>query len=237
MRILVVDDSQLYLSLTKKYLEEMPNINEVILSSNPLDVVAIVEEEKIDIVILDVIMPGISGYEILKKLREDKKHNDIPIIMLTSLNDDESYKKCYDLGATDYINKPINEIEFRARLKVAIESKVSSNNLKELFQVAQQQNRELKEMNAKLNDTKFHLVQSEKMAAIGQLSAGIAHEINNPMGFVSSNFEILMKYFNRLSEYITFINKEYASSNITDGISCPVSINRMIEKYKNLKSI
>lgn len=235
MNILVVDDSLLYLSMVKKYLEEMPKVLKVILCEKPENAMEIIRDQSIDIIILDVIMPILSGFELLKLIRSDKQYDDIPIIMFTSLNDLESYRKGYDLGASDYINKPINIVEFHARLKVAIQSKVSSNNYKKLIEITRDQNLNLMEMNAKLTDTRFHLVQSEKMAAIGQLSAGIAHEINNPMGFVSSNFEVMQKYFLRMSEYIqsanaALLNTEYRIEEPENDFR-----NEMLEKYKKLK--
>jgi two-component system, NtrC family, sensor kinase len=206
MKILVLDDSQLYLSVTEKYLSSIEMISEIILCSNPENAKKIVDDQKVDIIIMDIVMPVMTGFDLLKIFRSDHKYDDIPIIMFTSLNDSESFQRCYELGASDYINKPINPIEFYARLKVAILSKQNSDNLKTLLSMLREQNEKLLEMNKRLEDAQFHLVQSEKMAAIGQLSAGIAHEINNPMGFVNSNFEILEKYFHRLSEYVSLVN-------------------------------
>lgn len=235
MKILVVDDSPFYLSMVSKYLGEISGVSEVFLSSNPHEVIDIIGTKNIDILIMDVIMPGISGFDLLKALRSDKRYDDIPIIMFTSLNDLESYKKCYELGATDFIGKPINIIEFNARLKVAIQSKRSSNDFKELIEITRNQNLNLMEMNAKLTDTKFHLVQSEKMAAIGNLAAGIAHEINNPMGFVSSNFEILQKYFARIQEYISFVNQVFAEVNFAESSAFSSLAEQSAEKYRQLK--
>jgi signal transduction histidine kinase len=235
MKILVVDDSPFYLSMVSKYLGEITGVSEVFLCSKPDEVIDIIDTKNIDIVIMDVVMPEISGFDLLKALRSDKRYDDMPIIMFTSLNDLENYKKCYELGATDFIGKPINIIEFNARLKVAIASKQSSNDYKELIEITRSQNLNLMEMNAKLSDTKFHLVQSEKMAAIGNLAAGIAHEINNPMGFVSSNFEILQKYFVRLLEYINFVKQ--ACSEIDLSADSPYSrlAEQAADKYKQLK--
>ena len=234
MKILVIDDSLLYLSMVNKYLNEIPKVSEVILCSNPNEVMGIVEMKNIDIIIMDVIMPGISGFELLESLRSEKRYDDIPIIMFTSLNDTENFKKCYELGASDFISKPINVTEFHARLKVAIQSKTSSNDYKRLIEITRQQNLNLMEINAKLTDAQFHLVQSEKMAAIGNLVAGIAHEINNPMGFVSSNFEILQKYFSRLFEYLNFIHEIYSNVNLEDSPYFALS-KEVLEKYKKLK--
>ncbi len=235
MKILVVDDSPFYLSMVNKYLNEIPQIKEIILCSKPEDVIPLIDDKGIDIVIMDVIMPEISGFDLLKMLRSNQQYDDIPIIMFTSLNDLESYRKRYELGASDFISKPINVIEFHARLKVAIQSKKSSNDYKSLIEVIRKQNVDLMETNAKLTDTKFHLVQSEKMAAIGNLAAGIAHEINNPMGFVNSNFELMQKYFARVSEYLHFLNAQY--EKIVPDPQNPYSgiCNEILEKYSKLK--
>ncbi len=235
MKILVVDDSFLYLSMVETYLHEIPQISEVILCGRSEEVLEVTASKEVDIIIMDIIMPGITGYDLLKILRSDNKFDDVPIIMFTSLNDLDSYKKCYELGASDFINKPINVIEFQSRLKVAIQSKTSSNNYKKLLEISRKQNFELMEMNAKLKDTQFHLVQSEKMAAIGNLVAGIAHEINNPMGFVSSNFEILQKYFSRLREFITYIKSCYDNTSLENKLPEEVLIDEIRQLYKKLK--
>lgn len=235
MNVLAVDDSQLNLAVVKNYLENIPDITRILLCQDPVQVKSMVEENDIDIMILDIIMPEISGIDILAQLKSDSKYDDMPIIMLTSVDDLGSYKRCFELGAFDYINKPINIVEFNARLKVAIESKNNSNRLKFLLGITEEQNEELKVINAMLKEAQFSLLQSEKMAAIGQLAAGIAHEINNPMGFVSSNFDILMKYFRRISEFLNDIMKmmkEEKCANDLDNCPCLLEISK---KYKELK--
>jgi len=235
MKILVVDDSPFYLAMANKYLEEISDIREVYLCGNPYEVVDIIDDRKIDIVIMDLIMPELSGFELLKLIRSNRRYDDIPIIMFTSMDDVESYKKCYELGASDFISKPINVIEFNARIKVAIQTKASSNDYIKLIELTQNQNIELKEINAKLADTKFHLVQSEKMAAIGNLAAGIAHEINNPMGYIASNCDVLSKYISRLQEYVEFIEQTFeGAKHILDPLGID-AINLIQAKAKQLK--
>lgn len=235
MKVLVVDDSHLNLAVAKRYLEEIPDIANIYLCDDPRQVLTILDEYSIDILISDIMMPVINGFELLEKLRADEKYDDMPIIMLTYLDDLESYKKCFELGAFDYINKPINEIEFTARLKVAIQAKYSSNNLKSLLEVTRKQNEELKVMNAELTEAKFSLVQSEKMAAIGQLAAGIAHEINNPMAFVSSNFEILKNYFHRFSSYIDFLNDQLQATEQHTDTDCDSIRKRILNQRQTMK--
>jgi signal transduction histidine kinase len=235
MKVLVVDDSQLNLTIAKRYLDDIPAITQILLCNDPVKVPDILNEHSIDILILDIIMPVISGLDLLEELKADPCYDDIPIIMLTSLDDLDSYKKCFELGAFDYINKPINVIEFNARLKVAIESKNKSDHLKSLIDVTKEQNDKLKEINAKLTEAKFSLVQSEKMAAIGQLAAGIAHEINNPMGFVKSNFDILHKYFIRVIEFLTFVQDKINSNEFINDPEINQCVSIMSDKYNSLK--
>jgi signal transduction histidine kinase len=234
MNVLVVDDSQLNLAIAKRYLEDIPAIKQILLCNDPTKAKTILDDNEIDILFLDIIMPVITGLDLLTLIRTDEQYDDMPIIMLTSLDDLESYKRCFALGAFDYINKPINVIELNARLKVAIQWKNNSNNLKSLIEVTTKQNEELREMNAKLTEAKFSLVQSEKMAAIGQLAAGIAHEINNPMGFVSSNFDILQKYFRRVRDFLSFINIQLEDETLSVNLEAGKMMVEINEKYKAL---
>ncbi len=201
MNILVIDDSRTNLSITEQYLKKMRDVDRIVLSSAPQNVKALIKENYIDILLLDVVMPEFDGFQVLQMLRAEHIYDDLPILMFTSLSDEESFKKCFDLGASDYISKPIHPTEFHARVNAAIDNRRKTKRLQEVLAKISNQNIELKEINAKLVKTRYTLLNSEKMAAIGQLAAGIAHEINNPMGFVSSNFETLVKYLKRIEEY------------------------------------
>ncbi|HCR41501.1 MAG TPA: hypothetical protein DIW41_11420, partial [Lachnospiraceae bacterium] len=95
MKILAVDDNPMNLTIVRNYLEEIPGITDIFICRESEDVKTIVDDNAIDILILDIIMPGISGLELLKLFRADDRYDNMPIIMLTSLDDTASYKQCF----------------------------------------------------------------------------------------------------------------------------------------------
>ena len=233
MNVLVVDDNRLNLAIAKDFLQKNSKIKEITVCEDSQKTLEIIEKNNIDILLLDIVMPELSGFDLLKLIRSNKNYNDLQIVMFTSLNDKESFKMCFELGASDFINKPINEIEFNARMKAAINAKDNLNHMKALVLLTKNQNKELVQINSKLKETQFHLIQADKMAAIGLLSAGIAHEINNPMSFIKSNNEILKVYLDRIIQYIQFINQN--TSEPDSGLTFQEFAIKHSDIYKSLK--
>ncbi len=127
-----------------------------------------------DLILLDVMMPGIDGFETCRRLQADARTKDIPIIFMTVLSDVVDKVNGLNLGAVDYITKPIEQQEVLARVKVHLE----------------------------LRKAQLRLLQEEKMAALGQLVAGVAHEINNPVNFIYANVPHAKRYTHELLKLI-----------------------------------
>lgn len=189
MKILLVDDSKLIVEYSKKLIKRHYPQFEIYEAASGRDALETLKEIHIDIMILDIVMPIMDGIMLLEEIRENIIVYGSPrIIMLSSLGDKDLIKKSFELGASDYIKKPIESIEFVARIKAAIRER-----------------RLLKEIEQKNDDilrAQSELIQIEKMAGIGQLAAGIAHEINNPVGYAMSNVETLRKYIKKYREII-----------------------------------
>ena len=114
-KILVIDDTELMVRLTTDILTK--HGYEVVSASNGVDGIKMVASEKPDLVLLDVVMPGIDGFEVCKLLRKDESNNLIPIIMLTAQGNEEDKLVGLEIGADDYITKPFNPRELVSRVR------------------------------------------------------------------------------------------------------------------------
>ena len=129
-----------------------------------------------DIILLDLMMPHKDGLQVCQELREYASTAAIPIILLTARADEEAKFDALQKGANDFLAKPFSSIELQARIKNLIESHHYQRKLSK-------QNRALTSAIEQIKETEMQLVQSEKLASLGRLSAGIIHEINNPLNF------------------------------------------------------
>jgi signal transduction histidine kinase len=144
-----------------------------------------------DLILLDVMMPGLDGFETCRRLKANPLTYNTPVIFMTALCDPTDKVKGLEIGAVDYITKPFQHEEVIARLKLHLKI---SNLTRTLEQRVQERTAELTQSLQQLKQTQLQLIQSEKMSTLGQLVAGIGHEINNPIGFISGNCYHIEEY-------------------------------------------
>ncbi len=207
MNILVVDDEKFNLIMAQDLIKENIINSQIFLCSSPEKVIQKIEEYDIGIVLLDIIMPNINGIDILKSIRTQKKYDDVQIIMFTGIKDKTSFKTCFENGANDYINKPIDFTEFIARMKASVKARNNILSLIEMNDTITKQYQKLQTVTQELKETQFNLLQKEKLASLGEIAAGITHEINNPIGFISSNFDTMNRYIQKLRKMIFIYRK------------------------------
>ena len=111
--ILIVDDTDTNIHVLMELLDDKYDI---LASLNGYDALEIINEEHIDLILLDIMMPLIDGYEVCKKLKENPKTKDIPIIFITAKTDEDSIAKAYEVGGVDYITKPFKAREVLSRI-------------------------------------------------------------------------------------------------------------------------
>jgi len=150
-KILIVDDDEKnVVLLTIKMKREGYEVASV---SNGIEALERVRTFSPDVILMDVMMPRMNGYEVLKALKDDESTRYIPVIMLTGLGEVENKVQGFDVGAEDYITKPFSLREVSARVRSLLR---------------------VRALQKRIRDT-------EKMAALGGMVDGIAHEIRNPL--------------------------------------------------------
>jgi PleD family two-component response regulator len=119
--VLVVDDNQQNLELLQAYLEDVDC--ESVPAHDGLEAMEIVAKSPPDLILLDVMMPKVSGFEVCKRLKNDPKTSDIPIIMVTALNEYGDIERAIDVGTDDFLSKPINKLELLTRVRTMLKLK------------------------------------------------------------------------------------------------------------------
>ncbi len=113
--VLIVDDNQQNLELLQAYLDELPCT--ILSAADGLEAMHIVEHEPIDLILLDVMMPRMSGFEVCKKLKGSPRTRSIPIIMVTALNELGDIERGVESGTDDFLSKPVKKLELLTRVK------------------------------------------------------------------------------------------------------------------------
>lgn len=202
--ILIVDDTPNNLRFLSKMLTEQGY--EVRKAINGAMALKSVQSEPPDLILLDIMMPELNGYEVCSALKSDQRTREIPIIFLSALDEVMDKVKAFKVGGIDYITKPFQFEEVLVRVKTHLTLRQLTQDLeKRVAERTQEMQQALRE----LQQTQLQLVQHEKMSTLGQLVAGIGHEINNPINLIAGNLIPAQEYIEDLLNLCQLYQKEY----------------------------
>jgi signal transduction histidine kinase len=211
--ILVVDDNPTNLSVLSQALR---NVGwQVRIAVDGEDALNKIAQNPPELILLDVMMPGIDGFEVCQRLKANADTADIPIIFMTALADTVSKIKGLSLGAVDYIPKPFEQEEAIARVRVHLQLRRLTQTLE---QQVQNRTAQLTQALADLQTSQLQVIQSEKMSALGNLVAGVAHEINNPIGCIVGNVTAVQESIHDLFKAIDLHSQNLPATELAAAL-------------------
>ena len=169
-RILIVEDDPASGHVLRTLLQQVGYVAEV--APDGPAALAALEEGRPDLMLLDWMLPGMSGLEVCRHARDRWDALELPILMVTARTDPESVYAAFDAGANDYVTKPFRGAEIRARIEAHLRV------------------RRLAEQHRRMED---HLRERDKLSTLGLLAGGVAHDLNNPLAVIGAHAQLLLR--------------------------------------------
>jgi len=182
--ILIVDDTETNVETLLELLEDK---YDVLATLSGTDALQMLEEESVDLILLDIVMPDMDGYEVCKRLKQNAPTRDIPVVFITAKTDEDSIEKAYELGGVDYITKPFRAREVLSRISNHL---MLSDQKHILEEMVQEKTKELHDINAELEET-----QKEVVFTMGAIGEQRSKETGNHVKRVALYSEKLAQYY------------------------------------------
>ena len=192
-RVLVCDDSPTMRALIRSMLG--PG-HEVLLVETGEEALERAPGFRPEVIVSDLLLPGISGSELCRRVRQTPGLADVPFVLVTTLADATSRALGLEAGADDYLYKPLRERELRARVSSLLR-------LRRVMAALELRQRELEASNVALEQAQAALVRAGKLASVGTMAAGLAHEINNPLSYIKAGARALAQAVGDVERLVT----------------------------------
>jgi two-component system NtrC family sensor kinase len=211
-RVLIVDDEAVVRRLFSNCLSAQYDCSE---ASSTAEALARLAEKEFALVIADVIMPGLSGIELLRKIVETYPYT--AVVMASGINNSQRVLDALRVGAFDYLIKPCDLFVLELTVERALEHRTLLLNARQYKLDLENRNVELANGKSELERLQEQIIHSEKMASLGQLAAGIAHELNNPVGFIYGNLDALNQTVDGLTKLLDYYDNNELPENTAFG--------------------
>ena len=217
--VLIADDEP---EMRRFLHSQLKDLYAVVEARNGSEALELARSRDFVLILLDLMMPGIDGITLTKALREEPRTESTPIVMLTARADDDSKMRALEAGVTDFLTKPFASSELALRSRNLIFQQ-------QLREGLAAKTRELERALEQIKETEAQMVHQAKMASLGQMSAGLLHEVNNPLNIANTAVHILKKRLGKLS----FENPDAIETPLSDLIG---NIRRAADIVGNLRS-
>ena len=220
VRVLVIDDQPIIVESIRRLLAAEADI-EVSFCHDPTLALSTAADLKPSVILQDLVMPDVNGLMLVKFFRAHSSTKDIPIIVLSSKDDAETKAEAFATGANDYLVKLPHPVELIARLRYHStayqnflkqgEAEQAIANRKVLEKRVEERTAELKQALNNLQQAQAKLIHRARMNSMNQLVAGIAHEIDNPINFISGNLRYVENRIQDLLDLVADYQSHYPS--------------------------
>ena len=208
--ILIVDDNQTNLDVLFELLKNYGF--KVLVAQDGESAIEQIEYIHPDLILLDIMMPGIDGFETCHRLKADQATQDIPIIFMSALSDTVDKVKGFQTGAVDYITKPFQHEEVLSRIQTHL-------TIRSLQKKLEEKNVELAHLNQNLErlveQKSKQLIEQEKTAIIGRLTQGMVHNLKSPLQVMQTSVDLIETKATKINDYSFFSYTKYILQAIT----------------------
>jgi CheY-like chemotaxis protein len=138
--------------------------------------------EKVDLILLDLMMPGMDGFQVLERVKNNPSTDFIPVIIASALKDSSAIERGLELGANDYFTKPLSDDDRRFQLPLKVRNLVKSKKMQD----------QLADLNRELKEAQEKLIEKEKVSAVVEMAGAASHELNQPLTAILGNLQLVM---------------------------------------------